>query len=432
MQGVKVMARSTVFRYKNRQDDPRQVGKELNVSAVLMGRLVQRGDTVQVQADLVRVSDGSQLWGEQYNRPMTELVSVQQDIVHDVSQKLRLRSTNSAETSARSASSVDPEAYQLYLKGRFLWNQRSFESISKSIEYFQQAVDRDPNYTMAWCGLADAYNIAPGYGVMSPLTSYPKGKAAALKAVSLDGNSAEAHTSLAVSYSNAHDYRAAEDEFKRAIEINPRYSTAHYFYGFLTLVPIGRLDESVMELKKALEIDPLSLIINVNLGRVYFFQRKFDQARDAFKRTSELEPKFPALLSRQLDMLEFEGQYEAAINTLVAVGRLSPKSPPVDSARAAEITEALRREGPKGYWRTKLKWYKDTLAAGQYMSPSYIALAYANSGDVEEGFKWLSRAVDENDEEVGWMNVSPVFDVFRRDPRFAELARKAKLETPSK
>jgi tetratricopeptide (TPR) repeat protein len=195
---------------------------------------------------------------------------------------------------------------------------------------------------------------------------------------------------------------------------------------------MGRLDGSVTELKKALEIDPLSLIINVNLGRVYFFQRKFDQARDAFKRTSELEPKFPALQSRQLDMLEFEGQYEAAINTLVAVGRLSPKSPPVDSARAAEITNAFRRDGPKGYWRMKLKWYKDTLAAGQYMSPSYIALAYANSGDVEEGFKWLSRAVDENDEEVGWMNVSPVFDVFRRDPRFAELARKANLETPSK
>jgi eukaryotic-like serine/threonine-protein kinase len=216
MQGVKVMARSTVFRYKNRQDDPRQVGKELNVSAVLMGRLVQRGDTIQVQADLVRVSDGSQLWGEQYNRPMTELVSVQQDIVHDVSQKLRLRAANGSEPSVK-APAVDPEAYQLYLKGRFLWNQRSFESISKSIEYFQQAVDRDPNYTMAWCGLADAYNIAPGYGVMTPLSSYPKGKAAALKAVSLDGNSAEAHTSLAISYSNAHDYRASEDEFKRAI-----------------------------------------------------------------------------------------------------------------------------------------------------------------------------------------------------------------------
>jgi serine/threonine protein kinase/tetratricopeptide (TPR) repeat protein len=430
MEGVKVMARSTVFRYKNRQDDPRQVGKELNVSAVLMGRLVQRGDTVQVQADLVRVSDGSQLWGEQYSRPMAELVSVQQDIVHDLAEKLRLRSTKSSETSTRAASSVDPEAYQLYLKGRFLWNQRTFESLSSSIEHFQRAVDRDPNYAMAWCGLADAYNIAPGYGAMTPLTAYPKGMAAAQKAVSLDGNSAEAHTSLAVSYSNAHDYAASEVEFKRAIEINPRYSNAHYFYGFLTLVPLGRLDESVVEMKKALEIDPLSLIINVNLGRVYFFQRKFDQARAAFQRTSELEPKFPALQSRQLDMLEYQGQYEAAIKSLSSTERFSPKSPTVDQRRALEITEALRREGPKGYWRLKVQWYKETIAAGRYTAPAYVALAYANSGDMEEGFKWLARAVDENDEEVGWMNVSPVFDVFRKDPRFAELARKAKLELP--
>jgi eukaryotic-like serine/threonine-protein kinase len=427
MQGIKVMARSTVFRYKNRQDDPRQVGKELNVSAVLMGRLVQRGDSIQVQADLVRVSDGSQLWGEQYNRPMAELVSVQQDIVHDVSQKLRLRAANGAEPSNKGPV-IDPEAYQLYLKGRFLWNQRSFESISKSIEYFQQAVDRDPNYVMAWCGLADAYNIAPGYGVLSPRTAYPKGKAAALKAVGLDGNSSEAHTSLAVSYSNEHEYSASEAEFKRALAINPRSSNAHYFYGFLTLVPMGRLDESVAEMKKALEIDPLSLIINVNLGRVYFFQRKFDQAQDAFKRTAELDPNFSALQSRQLDLLEYKGDFEAAVKLLTKTGDLSPKSPAVDEAGAKAMVTAYRRDGSKGYWRLKLEWYDRELKTKRYIAPSYIALAYAAYGDKEEGVKWLTRAVEENDEEVAWMNVSPMFDVFRSDPRFAELMHKAKLE----
>ena len=426
---LKVMARSTVFRYKGRDVDPRQVGTDLRVSAVLTGRLVQRGDTVQIQTELVKVDDGTQIWGEQYNPHLTDLSAVQKNIVRDIFEKLRVRLSADQAKRVASNSPADPEAYQLYLKGQYLWNQRTNQSVQKSIEYFQQAVARDPNYVVAWVGLADAFNISPGYGAPSPLESYSKSKQAAAKALQLDETSAEAHASMALALVSLHDYEAGEKEFRRSLELNPGYANGHYFYGFMCLVPMGRLDEAIAELKKALELDPFSLIINTNLGRTYFVARQYDKARDQFQRTSDIDPNFGPPAAGLFILYEHEGKYEVAMDYLQKASR-DPLLPDVGPERLASLRRAYAAQGERGYWKTKLGFYLEDVNK-HYVSGAYIALAYAHTGDLNNAFRWLKKSVDDYDEESHQMNADPAFDVLRSDPRFSELVRRMGLNPVS-
>src|SRR5262249_58304088 len=266
---LRVMARSTIFRFKGKEQDPTQIGANLKVAAVLTGHLAQRGNQVQIDAELVNVSDGAAIWGEQYNRPMTDLFAIQQEIAHDISDKLKLRLSGEQQKQGARGSTQNSEAYDLYLRGRYFWNQRTGESLKKSIEFFQRALDKDPNYALAWVGLADAYSVIPGYPVdMTPLEAYPKALLAAERALQLDDSLSEAHSSMGSVLATHCEWGAAEREFKRAIELEPRNAIAHYFYGFPVLAQTGRLDEAIAEVKKSLDVDPLALIVNTNLGRI--------------------------------------------------------------------------------------------------------------------------------------------------------------------
>jgi TolB-like protein/Flp pilus assembly protein TadD len=423
---LKVMARSTVFRYKGRDVDPRQVGNELKVSAVLMGRLVQRGDAVQVQAELVKVADGTQIWGEQYSRHMADVSAVQQDITRDIFEKLRFRLSPAQAKRVASNSPKNEEAYQLYLRGRYLWNQRTEGAVLGSIKYFEQAVQKDPGYVMGWVGLADAYNIAQGYGAaVSPAEAYSNSKQFAEKAIQLDDSSTEAHASLAMALASLYDYGGAEREFKRSLELNPSYPVGHYFYGFICLLPMGRLEEAITEMKKALELDPYSLIINTNLGRTYFMAGEKDKAQEQFRRVADIDPNFGPLAVRLFELHETEGNYEAAMEYLQKTPKI-PDLPEIGPERLARIRRAYAAGGASGYWRTKLGFYLEDVRH-RYVFPSHIALAYAHTGDLNTAFEWLKKAVDEYDEETHTMNANPTFDVLRSDPRFAELIRRMGL-----
>lgn len=421
---LRVIARSTAFRYKGHDDDPQKVGNELKVGAVLTGTLTQRGDHVEIQADLIDVAGGQQLWGEQYYRPMTDVFALQQDIARDISEKLRLRLNEQQQTQLGQGSTQNAEAYQLYLQGRFYWNRRNSEALKKSIDYFRQALEKDPSYALAWVGLADDYYVAPGYGGVSPAEAYPKSREAAEKALQLDDSLAEAHTSMA---DVTPDYATKEREFKRAMALNPNYATARYFYAFNCLVPTGRLDEAIAEFKKALELDPTSLIINANLGRTYFIARQYDLAEQQFKHTEELaQGFFSPIVGRRIDMSEYQGKYEQAMALLAQLAKnnpANPKNPVMTSERLETMQRAFAKEGEKGYWSVKLEFYLQD-AKRRYMAQAPIAVAYARTGDLNTAFKWLDKAVAEQDEETTWMNSSPLYDVFRSDPRWPELVRR--------
>ncbi len=289
---LRVLARSTVFAYKGRENDARKVGRELNVDTVLLGRLTQRGDTLMIQTDLVKVADGSELWGQQYDRKLSDILTVQGEIAKQISENLRLKLTGEERRQLVKQYTENSQAYQAYLKGRYYWNRRTEEGFQKGVKYFQEAIENDPNYALAFAGLADSYDLLPRYGFLAPNEGYPEAKEAAIKALELDDTLAEAHASLGYAEVNYDwDWAGGEKEFKRAIELNPGYATAHHWYA-LYLAASGRLDEATSEIKRAQELDPLSLIINSNLGRILYFARKYDQAIEQFRKTIELDPNF--------------------------------------------------------------------------------------------------------------------------------------------
>jgi serine/threonine protein kinase/tetratricopeptide (TPR) repeat protein len=288
---LRVIARSTVFHYKGRDADPQKVGHDLNVQAVVTGTFVQHGDSVRVQTELVNASNGSQMWGEQYDRKLSDMAAVQQEIARDISDKLQLRLAAIDKSRLVKQSTRSGEAYDLYLRGRYYWNKRTPEGLKKAIDFFAQATDKDPNYALAYAGLADAYALMSEYSSTPPREAYPKIRAAAEKAVALDDGSAEAHTSLADSKEYDWDWSGAEKDYRRAIQLNPNYATAHHWYSVL-LSKTGRLDESLAEAKRSFELDPLSLPINKHLGEVYSYLGQDDVAIAQFRKSLQIEPSF--------------------------------------------------------------------------------------------------------------------------------------------
>ena len=280
-----------MFRYKGANIDPQKVGRELNVRAVLSGKVLQRGEMLTISMELMDVRDGSQLWGKQYNRNLADTLAVQEDIAREVTDKLRLRLASVEEKRLTAHVTENAEAYQLYLKGRYHWNKRTPDGIQKAIDSFQQAIEKDPGYALAYAGLADCYHVPAN--PLPPREKMPLAKAASLKALQLDDTLVEAHTSMArVLFVYDWDWPAAEKEFKRAIELNSRYAPAHQWYGgYLTAT--GRFREADAEKKRALELEPLSLIINFEVGLASYFSRNYNQAIDQFQKTLDLDANFP-------------------------------------------------------------------------------------------------------------------------------------------
>ncbi len=419
---LKVMARSTVFRYKGSNIDPQKVGHDLNVRAVLTGRVLQRGETLTISIELMDVRDGSQLWGKQYNRKLADTLAVQEDIAREVADKLRLRLAGVEEKRLTAHATENAEAYQLYLKGRYYWNKRTPDGIQKAIESFQQAIEKDPSYALAYAGLADCYHVPAN--PLPPRERMPLAKAAALKALQLDDTLVEAHTTLArVLFVYDWDWPAAEKEFKRAIELNPRYAPAHQWYGGY-LSAIGRFREADAEKKRALELEPLSLIVNFEVGLALYSSRNYDQAIDQFQKTLELDANFPPPHTFLAAAYEQKGMFEEAITAFQRA--MSVTQSPAKTLAMAGLGHVYAVSGRKTEAR-KILAELQRLSEHSYVQATDVALVYAGLGDKDKAFAWLDKAYEEHSFALSNLKVEPRFDLLRSDPRFADLLRRIGL-----
>jgi eukaryotic-like serine/threonine-protein kinase len=419
---LKVMARSTVFHYKGRNADPQKVGRDLNVRAVLTGRVWLRGDTVTISMEMMDVTDGSELWGQQYDRKLADIHSLQGDIVHEITDKLRLRLTDKEEKRLTRHSTENAEAYQLYLKGRYYWNKRTPDGIHKAIENFQEAIEKDPNYALAYAGLADCYQVPAN--PLPPRQRMPQAEAAAMKALELDNTVVEAHTTLArVLYAYDWDWSGAEKEFKRAIELNPRYAPAHQWYGAY-LSATGRFREASAEEKRAQELEPLSLIMNFEVALGLYQARNYDQAIDQFQKTLELDPNFPPPHTYLPAAYEQKGMFEEAI---AGFQRGIPVTEGADNTLTmAGLAHAYAVSGRKTEARRLLAELQ-RLSEQSYVPAHDVALVYTGLGERDKAFGWLDKASEEHSFNLIYLKTEPRFDPLRSDPHFAELLRRMGL-----
>ncbi len=412
---LRVMARSTVFRFKGQLQDPQRVGAELGVRAVLTGRVVQRGDSLMIGTELVDVVNGWRLWGEQYNRRLTDIFTLQEGIASEISGKLRLSLTGEEKKRLTKRPTQDSLAYQDYLRGRFHWNKRTAESLRKSIEYFERAIEKDPSFAMAHAGLADAYDVLPYYSVMPPKEAYPRAKEAAMRALQIDETLAEAHTALAQALWNYDwDWEGAEAENRHSLELNPNSAMGRQRYGWF-LSAMGRHDDAMRELKRGLEIDPLSLLVMATIGLAYYFVRQSGQAMEPLGKAIELDPHFP-LARHNLGMCYKQlGRFEEAASEFEAVLQLD------DNPRAlAALIGSYARGGRRIDAERELGKLLD-IAGTRFVSPYFLASAYAGLGDKQKAFEWLETAFRERSDWMTYLKVDPELDSLRSDPRFQEL-----------
>ncbi len=418
---LRVSPTSMAFRYKGKQADAVKAGSELGVSAVLLGRIIQRGDNLLVSVELVDVRHNKLLWGEQYERKMSDLLATQREIAREIVEKLKLEVSGEEKGLAKHYTESN-EAYQLYLKGRFYWNKRSEEGMQKSLEYFQQAIDKDPNFALAYSGLSDAYVLlgaADASGAMPANEALPKAKTAALKALEIDDTLAEPHVSLAhIKYYYDRDWAAAEREYKRAIELNPNYPTAHQWYA-VYLMSAGRFDEALAKARRAQELDPLSLPINMVLGWVFLNARQYDQSVEQLRRTLEMDPNFILTHHRLGLVYEQQGKYSEAIAEFKQVVNLSAGKP----LGIAALARAYALSGKRAEAQKTLAELLE-LSEQRYVAHASIAMVYAALGDKDQAFAWLDRADKARDALLARLKVDPRFDNLRSDRRFADFVRR--------
>jgi eukaryotic-like serine/threonine-protein kinase len=421
--GLRVVPLSKVSRYKDREADPQEVGHKLGVRSVLVWRIAQRGDGLNIRTELVDVANVSRLWGQQYDLKLSDLLSVQEEISRKISERLGLSLTGEQQRRLTRRYTENTEAYQLYLQGRYQWNRRSDEGLKKGIEYFKQAIDLDPNYGLAYAGLADCYNllgVADVAGTLAPREAFPKAKVAALKALEIDDALAEAHNSLAfVRFWFEWDWPGAEREFKRAIELNPNYATTRHWHA-IYLMTVGRNEEAIAEMRRAQELEPLSLIINTNLGWAFYYARQYDQAIEQYKRTLEMDADFANARLRLGEAYEQKGMYEDAATEYQKAVTLSRWN----QRMVGSLGHAYAASQKKDEARKVVQELKENSKV-RYVSPITIALVYVSLGQKDEALAWLERGYEER--ESGMMLRNPQFDSLRSDPRFDTLVRKIGL-----
>jgi len=420
---LRVMARSTVFRYQGRElQDAQQVGAELGVRAVVIGRLLKRGDSLIVKLEMVDANDGAHLWGEQYSRELSDIVTLEQEISTEISEHLRLKLSNAQKKSLTKSSTENSQAYQLYLKGRYHWNKRTEEGIEKSIEYFEQAIIRDPKFALAYAGLADSYNLLASYSTKPLATPLLRAKATALKALSLDNKLAEAHAALAaVKLWREFDWEGAERVWRRAIELNPNYATAHLWLA-LYLAAVERMDEALSEIRLALDLEPLSRVVNLNLARILHFARRFDDAIKQCWKTIDMYPDY-LIAHRRLGISYGEkGLFEEAEAEFKKALAISANDTETMSAMSYMYAAAGRDADAQGM----LDRIND-IAKERYVSPYSLARVHIGLGQLDEAFECLEKTFQERHGILTYIKVEPIFDRLRDDPRYAELLRKMGL-----
>jgi TolB-like protein/Tfp pilus assembly protein PilF len=418
---VKVKSRNSVFRYKGKDVDVQTVGKDLGVSALVVGRVVPRGDRIEVSAELTDVRDNTVIWGQHYGGKSADIILLQQQIAGDLAEKLRSKLTTSEKQQVTKQGTQNPEAYELYLKGRYQWNKRTEEGLHRAIEYFQQALEKDPQYALGYTGLADCYLAMVGWELLAPREAYPRAKAAASRALELDNTLAEAHTALAtVSYQYDFDWAVAEPHFKRALELNSGYATGHQWYAEY-LSAAGRHNEAIEEIKRAQEVDPLSVIINAIVAYVFYYARQYDRTIDESRRTLVLDPNFyPAHLYLAWAYQQ-KGMHEQSIAQMQEGVPLLAKQDPV-RLHIAQIYAAAGRK------REAQKIFDEfTQSNPGYISAWEVAILYTLLEQHERALECLEKAYQQRDTGLSRLKVEPRLDPLRSDPRFAELLRRVAL-----
>ena len=416
---LKVIARSSTQRFQNKGDLP-QIAQQLGVAHLLEGSVQKVNDQVRINVQLIKAASEAHLWAEIYDRKLTDIFAVESEIAKTIADTLQAKLSGSEQHVIAARPTESSEAHQFYLKGRYFWNKRTGNDLRKSIDYFQQAIAADPNYALAYAGLADAYAFLPGYTAGSPQDSYPKSIAAAKKALELDDTLAEAHTALAIAtWLYEFDFSQSNREFQRAIELNPNYAIAHQQYGNILLTALGRFDQAIAEAKRAVELDPLSLVINSDLGVDNFFARRYDEAITQLRKTLEMDPGYYYAYVNLGQALELKGAHDAAIAEYQKARALND-----DPYILGLLARCYGLSGNKTEAEKILKRLQE-ISKQRYVAAYSFALARIGLDEKEEALRWLEQAYqDRAGNDIGWIRVDPLLDPLRSDPRFEALAEK--------
>jgi TolB-like protein/DNA-binding winged helix-turn-helix (wHTH) protein/Flp pilus assembly protein TadD len=416
-----VTSRTSTMRYKRTDKSLPQVARELNVDGIVEGTVQRFGDRVRITAQLIYAPTDRHLWTESYDRELKDVLTLQDDVARAIASEIKVTLTPQEQMSLSAVRPVNPGAYEAYLKGRYHWNKRTAEGMTKALDYFQQAINQQPDYGLAYSGVADCSSGLTWHGFASPMEALPRAKAAALKAVEIDPASGEAHASLALVLSHQRNWAAAENEFKRALQLSPRYANAHHWYGdYLSVV--GRHDEALVEAKRAFELDPLSPIINTWLGLRYYYARRYDEAIEQGRKILEFDSSFaPAHLLLGQAYLQ-KGLYAQAISELQSATGLSGDSP----LYMAQVGVAYAVAGKNAEALGAIDQLQK-LATQRYVSSYGLAQIYAALGDKPHAMKWLQSAYDEHAVWMQYLKVDPVLDSLRSQPHFQDLVRQMGL-----
>jgi TolB-like protein/Tfp pilus assembly protein PilF len=415
---LRVISQRSSSRYKDSKKSLPQIARELHVDGIVEGAVAESAGRVRINAKLIYAKTDLYLWGRNYERDLSDVLALEDEVARAIAREIRINVTAQEQGRLNGASAVNPEVYQLYLKGRFFLERRTEEGMKKGLECFEEALQKDPNSALAYSGLADSYSLLGSFNFLPPKEAYPRARAAAMKALELDDTLAEAHLALADSVNG---FEEQEKHFKRAIELNPGYATAHHWYSRY-LSTMGRMDEAVKEIRQAQELDPLSLIINDNVGEVYGWARQYDKAIEQLRKTLEMDPNFART---HLDLgvaYEYKGKFDEAIAEFQKARELRGENWP---ELRAPLQRAYEASGYRGYYREQLRLLEQRSKQG-YVAPISIAMIYARLGDKERAFSWLEKA---NREGGGlfFIKVEPVYDPLRSDPRFRDLLHRAGL-----
>ena len=420
----RVTARTSAFSFKGQNIDIPTIGKRLKVDIILEGSVRKEGNKLRITAQLIKVTDGFHLWSETYDRLMKDVFAIQDEISLSIVERLKVSLLKGENSKLKVRPTISLEAYNLYLKGRYYWNKRTKEAFQKGLEYFQLAIEKDPTYALAYAGIADCYNLLQVYAYLPPKEAFPKARAAAEKALEIDSSLAEAHTSLAwVRMSYDLDWSAGEKEFKRALELNPSYATGHHWYS-IYLTAMGRHAESLVHIKRAQEVDPLSLMINIDLGTVLFYGHQDDLALEQYQKTLEMNKNFAVSYWRLAMIYAQKEMYNEAIAATQNIKEILGGEDPLFLTTLGYIYSLSgKRDEAK-----KVLNELSGLSKHSYISSLRIALIYMGLGQDEQAFKWLEKAHEERDFWMTLIKVAPHFERLRSDPRFKILLKKMNLE----